>query len=189
MIAVKGTTVDKALLQQIWDKYQIANNESKLDLFREALMAAIPALSEAGHDTQIIYQLLLELEKLQDGVAQGPLITESPINRPPDFALKLRQPNAALAVELYKLMGQKVEDACDLVSKEIGVDADTIKNWRYRKPPDYAKTRDEYKTIFSEEIQMIRLHKRLTKNKDGGKASAPRMEKMLQLHLKWAKNY
>ena len=152
-------------------------------------MAAIPALSEAGHNTQIIYQLLLELEKLQDGVAQGPLITESPINRPPDFALKLRQRNAALAVELYKLMGQKVEDACDLVSKEIGVDADTIKNWRYRKPPDYAKTRDEYKTIFSEEIQMIRLHKRLTKNKGGSKASAPRMEKMLQLHLKWAKNY
>ena len=89
MITVKGTTSDKELLQQIWDKYQTASNDSKLDLFREALMAAIPALREAGHDTQIIFQLLLELEKLKDGVAQGPLITESPNNRPPDFALKL----------------------------------------------------------------------------------------------------
>jgi len=189
MIAVKGTTVDKALLQQIWDKYQTANNESKLDLFREALLAAIPALREAGHDTQIIFQLLLELEKLKDGVAQGALITESPSNRPPDFALKLRQRHAALAVDLYKLMGHKIEDACDFVSEEIGVDAGTIKNWRYKKPLDYTKTRDDYKSIFSEEIQMIRLYKRLTKNKGGSTASAPRMEKMLQLHLKWAKNY
>jgi hypothetical protein len=189
MATSKGKTVDKELLQQIWDKYQTAGNDSKLDLFREALMAAIPALREAGQDTQIIYQLLLELEKLKDGVAQGPLITESPINRPPDFPLKLRQRHAALAVELYKLMGHKIEDACDFVGQEIGVDGGTIKNWRYRKPLDYAKTRDDYKSIFSEEIHMIRLYKRLTKNKRGGKARAPSMERMLQLHLQWAKNY
>ena len=121
-------------------------------------MAAIPALREAGHDTQIIFQLLLELEKLKDGVAQGPLTTESPNNRPPDFALKLRKRHAALAVELYKLMGHKIEDACDFISEEIGVDAGTIKNWRYRKPLDYAKTRDQYKSEFGEEIQMIKIH-------------------------------
>ena len=189
MITVKGTTSDKELLQQIWDKYQTANHDSKLDLFREALMVAIPALREAGHDTQIIFQLLLELEKLKDGVAQGPLITESPKNRPPDFALKLRQRHAALAVELYKLMGHKIEDACDFVSEEIGVDAGTIKNWRYRKPLDYAKTRDQYKSEFAEEIQMIKIHRRLTKDKGGGSARAPRMGEMLQLHLKHAKNY
>ena len=100
-----------------------------------------------------------------------------------------RQRHAALAVDLYKLMGHKIEDACDFVSEEIGVDAGTIKNWCYKKPLDYTKTRDDYKSMFSGEMQMIRLYKRLIKSKDGGKASAPRMGKMLQLHLKFAKNY
>ena len=71
----------------------------------------------------------------------------------------------------------------------MGVDAGTRKNWRYKKPLDYAKTRDEYKSEFNEEIQMIKIHRRLTKNKGGSSARAPRMEEMLRLHLEHAKNY
>ena len=36
---------------------------------------------------------------------------------------------------------------------------------------------------------MIKIHRRLTKDKGGSSARAPRMEEMLRLHLKQAKNY
>lgn len=56
---------------------------------------------------------------------------------------------AALAIKLNKLMGHRIENACNLVNEEIGVGADTTKNWRYRRPLDYAKTLVNYKSIFN----------------------------------------
>ena len=70
----------------LWENFKAAKgNEAKLELFREAVIASKLVLEENGHNSRIIYELLLELERLKDGFSQGPLNPPSPSNRPKDI--------------------------------------------------------------------------------------------------------
>ena len=105
------------------------------------------------------------MEKLKDGVTQGPLITESPNNRPPDFALKLRQRHAALAVELYKLMGHKIEDACDFFKNhpKLFRILSTLKSVGL----GYMKLGQPATTLSGGEAQRLKLSRELAKRTKG----------------------
>ena len=160
-------------LDDIWQRYQEANLDTKLDLLREALMVAIPHMRDAGENPRILHELLLELERKKDGASKGVLDPIPPDNRPRDFAAHLKKRNASLAVQIHFLLGKKLGEACELVSAEIGVAQSTIKRWRYGKPLDYEETAIFYQSLISEEHRL--------------RAGEPYLRDMLQMHLEYAK--
>ena len=160
-------------LDDIWQRYQAANLDTKLDLLREALMVAIPHMRDAGENPRILHELLLELERKKDGASKGVLDPIPPDNRPRDFAAHLKKRNASLAVQIHFLLGKKLGEGCELVSAEVGVAASTIKRWRYNKPLDYEETAIFYQNLILEE--------------HGYKTGELYLKKMLQIHLEYAK--
>ena len=46
-------------LDDIWQRYQEANIDTKLDLLREALMVAIPHMRDAGENPRILHNCVV----------------------------------------------------------------------------------------------------------------------------------
>ena len=67
------------LFDDLWENFKSAKgDEVRLELFKEAMIASKLVLEENGHNSRIIYELLLELERLKDGFSQGPTTSSSP---------------------------------------------------------------------------------------------------------------
>ena len=57
-------TIDNNFFDGLWENFKAAkSDEVKLELFKEALTAAKLVLDETVHNSRIIYELILELEK------------------------------------------------------------------------------------------------------------------------------
>ena len=158
----------------LWENFKAAKgNEAKLELFREAVIASKLVLEENGHNSRIIYELLLELERLKDGFSQGPLNPPSPSNRPKDIKAQNKHRHAVLAVEIYMLMGRKLDAACELVGEEVKYAGETVKRWRRDKPLDCKETIELYQAWLHEEHNQEKKREFLTEK--------------LKLHLELAK--
>ena len=164
--------IEKDFLENIWNMYQSADRNTKLNLFSEALIASKLVLAEHGHNPRIIHELILELERKKDGVSQGVLDPKAPDNRPKDFAASLRQRNAALAVEIQIIFGDTVVSSCQKVASKIGADYEAIMRWRKRKPLDFQETRAIYQDLAGDKASL--------------NANKRHLQNLLQLHLKYA---
>ena len=145
-------TIHDNFFDELWENFKAAKgDEVKLELFKEAVIASKLVLEENGHNPRIIYELLLELERLKDGFSQGPLNPPSPSNRPKDIKAQNKHRHAVLAVEIYLLMGRKLEEACELVGEEVRYAGETVKRWRRDKPLDFTETLERYRARLQEE--------------------------------------
>lgn len=145
-------TIDNNFFDSLWESFKAAkSDEVKLELFKEAVIASKLVLEENGHNSRIIYELFLELERQKDGFSQGPLNPPSPSNRPKDIKAQNKHRHAVLAVEIYLLMGRKLEEACELVGEEVKCAGETVKRWRRDKPLDFIETVELYQTLLKEE--------------------------------------
>lgn len=160
-------------LDDIWQRYQKANLDAKLDLFLETLSVVTLAMSANGQNTRILHELMLELEKKKDGVSQGVLDPISPDNRPKNFGELSKKRHAALAVQIHFLLGKKLDEACELISAELGFAADTIRRWRYSNLLDYEETALFYENLINEE--------------NGKEVNKAYLNLMLQMHIDYAK--
>ena len=145
-------TINDNFFDDLWKNFKAAKgDEAKLELFKEAMIASKLVLEENGHNSRIIYELLLELERLKDGFSQGPLNPSSPSNRPKDIKAQNKHRHAVLAVEIYMLMGHKLDEACELVGEEVKYAGETVKRWRRDKPLDFTETIELYQACLDEE--------------------------------------
>lgn len=136
--------------ETLWEEYKNSNYDRKLALLRESILTSMELCRRNEiENPRILFEFLLEIERKIDGFDQGVFATKSPGGRPKDFLAKNKQRHAALAIEINILLGSKVNDACILVAEKLNLDAETIKRWRYRKPLDFAETKELY-------VQMMR---------------------------------
>lgn len=167
-------TIHDNFFDSLWENFKTAKGDkAKLEIFKESLIASKIVLEDNGHNSRIIYELLLELERLKDGFSQGPLNLPSPSNRPKDIKAQNKHRHAVLAVEIYLLMGRKLEEACELVGGEVKCAGETVKRWRRDKPLDFVETVELYQTLLEEEYnqekkreflaEKLRLHLDLAK--------------------------
>ena len=156
-------TIHDNFFDEIWEKFKAAKgDEVKLELFKEAVIASKLVLEENGHNPRIIYELLLELERLKDGFSQGPLNPPSPSNRPKDIKAQNKHRHAVMAVEIHLLMGRKLEEACEIVGEEVKYAGETVKRWRRDKPLDLTETIKLYREWLEEEHNQDKQMKFLT---------------------------
>lgn len=155
-------TIDNNFFDGLWENFKAAKgNEAKLELFKEAVIASKLVLEENGYNSRIIYELLLELERQQDGYSHGPLNPKKP-KRLKDFLALTKRRNAVVAVELYRLMGKTVDEACELVGPEVKRLGQTVKRWRRDKPSDCAEVVEHYKDWLEGEYNLDKKNKFLS---------------------------
>ena len=155
-------TINNNFFDDLWENFKVAKgDEAKLELFKEAMIASKLVLEENGHNSRIIYELLLELERQKDGYTLGPLNPKRP-KRLRDFLALTKRRNAVVAVELHRLMGKTVDEACELVGPEVKRRGQTVKRWRRDKPADCAEVVEQYKDWLENEFSLDKKNKFLS---------------------------
>lgn len=155
-------TISDNFFDDLWESFKAAKgDQAKLELFREAVIASKLVLEEKGHNSRIIHELLLELERQKDGYSFGPLNPKKP-KRPKDFLALTKRRNAVVAVELHRLMGKTVDEACELVGPEVKRLGQTVKRWRRDTPADCAEVVEQYKDWLENEFSLDKKNKFLS---------------------------
>ena len=155
-------TINDKFFYNLWQNFKAAKGDkAKLELFREAVIASKLVLEENGNNSRIIHELLLELERQKDGYSLGPLNPKKP-KRPKDFLALTKRRNAVVALELYRLMGKTVDEACELVGPEVKRLGQTVKRWRRDKPADCAEVVEQYKDWLENEFNVDKRNKFLS---------------------------
>ena len=68
-------TINENFFDDLWENFKAAkSDEVRLELFKEAVIASKLVLEENGHNSRIIHELLLELERQKDGILLALLI-------------------------------------------------------------------------------------------------------------------
>ena len=94
-------------------------------------MEAIRLIREQGHNPKVLFELFLQLQDKKDGrKATLPDFTAASNNPPVRFSENLKKVNATAAIDALMMLGSKLDEAAEQVSKETGVATDTIKRWR-----------------------------------------------------------
>lgn len=112
-------------------KYKCSNSTEKFKCFEEALLEAIGLIREQGHNPKGSFELFLQLQDKKDGRKATLLdFTAASSNPPVRSSENLKKANAAAAIDALMMLGSKIDEEAEQVSKETGVASDTIKRWR-----------------------------------------------------------
>ena len=117
-------------LGRVIEKYNSSSSTRKFNCSEEAVLEAIDSIREQEQTSKAWFELFLQLQDKKNG-RKATLVDFTVASNKPTvrFSENLKNANAAATIDALMMLGSKLDEAADQVSKETGVATDTIKRW------------------------------------------------------------